>query len=282
MLEKNPRISSVIAKRRCLYCILVLVMFIIAANVGITALLLYYINLSKHSIGDIKLESGRTTINGDLLLEKSLVSELIQTYNGSLQFLSNEALRMEAKPSALVVDSNGLLVQASSFSIKNGQKENVLFVSPEYVETHFGLVRLHGKAKALESLQAQQVVSSNDMKISSPTKNLQILANKHMELKTTIGGLQVKSLKNIVMEAGKVLHFFSLFGTPYNFTFWHQFYLQINLGSRDVFLPELQGLQSLNATQVNEVCLCSDGSFYAADINIGCFDSARKNGFCQS
>ena len=41
------------------------------------------------------------------------------------------------------------------------------------------------------------------------------------------------------------------------------FYLQISLGSRDVFLPELKGLQSLNATQVNEVCLCSDGSFYA-------------------
>jgi len=259
MLEKNPRISSVIAKRRCLYCILVLVMFIIAANVGITALLLYYINLSKHSIGDIKLESGRTTINGDLLLENSLVSELIQTYNGSLQFLSNQALRMEAKPSAMVLDTNGLLVQASSFSIKNGQRENVLFVSPEYVETHFGLVRLHGKAKAVESLQAQQVVSSNNMKISSPTKNLQILANQHMELKTTIGGIQVKSLKDIVMEAGK-----------------------ISLGSRDVFLPELKGLQSLNATQVNEVCLCSDGSFYAADINIGCFDSARKNGFCQS
>ena len=215
MLEKNPRISSVIAKRRCLYCILVLVMFIIAANVGITALLLYYINLSKHSIGDIKLESGRTTINGDLLLENSLVSELIQTYNGSLQFLSNQALRMEAKPSAMVLDTNGLLVQASSFSIKNGQKENVLFVSPEYVETHFGLVRLHGKAKAVESLQAQQVVSSNNMKISSPTKNLQILANQHMELKTTIGGIQVKSLKDIVMEAGKV-RFFYFLGTPYN------------------------------------------------------------------
>ena len=276
MLEKNPRISSVIAKRRCLYCILVLVMFIIAANVGITALLLYYINLSKHSIGDIKLESGRTTINGDLLLENSLVSELIQTYNGSLQFLSNQALRMEAKPSAMVLDTNGLLVQASSFSIKNGQKENVLFVSPEYVETHFGLVRLHGKAKAVESLQAQQVVSSNNMKISSPTKNLQILANQHMELKTTIGGIQVKSLKDIVMEAGKVSFYF--WGHPNSINF----YLQISLGSRDVFLPELKGLQSLNATQVNEVCLCSDGSFYAADINIGCFDSARKNGFCQS
>lgn len=38
---------SVIAKRRCLYLFLILVMFVIAANIGITALLLYYINISK-------------------------------------------------------------------------------------------------------------------------------------------------------------------------------------------------------------------------------------------
>ena len=208
MLEKNPRISPVIAKRRCLYCILILVMFIVAANVGVTALLLYYINLSKHSIGDIRLESGRTTISGDLMLEKSLVSELIQSYNGSLMFLSNQALRMEATPSAMVVDANGLLMQASSFSIKNAQKENVLFVSPEYVETHFGLVRLHGKAKAVESLQAQQVVSANDMKISSPTKNLHILANQKLEVKTSIGDLNILSLKDIVMEAQQVKEFY--------------------------------------------------------------------------
>ena len=46
MIEKGAA-NSVIAKRRCLYCFLVGVMFIIATNIGITALLLYYINLSK-------------------------------------------------------------------------------------------------------------------------------------------------------------------------------------------------------------------------------------------
>ena len=46
MLQKGTA-NTVIAKRRCLYCILISVMFLIAANIGITALLLYYINLSK-------------------------------------------------------------------------------------------------------------------------------------------------------------------------------------------------------------------------------------------
>ncbi len=45
-MKKSPA-SNVIAKRRCMYVILMFVMLIIAANIGITALLLYYINLSK-------------------------------------------------------------------------------------------------------------------------------------------------------------------------------------------------------------------------------------------
>lgn len=45
--KKEALANSVIAKRRCLYLFLIVVMFIIAANIGITALLLYYINISK-------------------------------------------------------------------------------------------------------------------------------------------------------------------------------------------------------------------------------------------
>jgi hypothetical protein len=46
MIQKGSA-NSVIAKRRCVYAILISAMFIIATNIGITALLLYYINLSK-------------------------------------------------------------------------------------------------------------------------------------------------------------------------------------------------------------------------------------------
>ena len=57
--------------------------------------------------------------------------------------------------------------------------------------------------------------------------------------------------------------------------------LQIGLGSPRVFMPKLNGLKQ-NVSSVFEVCLCSDGSMFAADITQGCFDSARQFGHCPS
>ena len=157
----------------------------------------------QHSIGEIKLESGRTSISGDLMIEKSLISQNIESFNGSLMFLSDGALRMEANPSAIIMD-NEFLVQTNSLKIQNSLEETILHISPKYVETRFGFVKLHGKAKAVKSLQAQQIVSANNMKISSPTKNLQMSSNKDMFLKTAIGDLHVNALKNLDFEAQKV------------------------------------------------------------------------------
>ena len=47
MTTKKSPANSVIAKRRCMYGILIGAMFVIVANLSITALLLYYINISK-------------------------------------------------------------------------------------------------------------------------------------------------------------------------------------------------------------------------------------------
>ena len=137
------------------------------------------------------------------MIEKSLISQNIESFNGSLMFLSDEILRMEANPSALILD-NDLLIQTHSLKIQNSQEETLLQISPEYVETRFGFVKLHGKAKAVKSLQAQQIVSANNMKISSPTKNLQMFSNENMFLKTAIGNLNVNSLKDLDFEAQKV------------------------------------------------------------------------------
>ena len=49
MTTKKSPANSVIAKRRCMYGILIGAMFVVVANLGITALLLYYINISKVS-----------------------------------------------------------------------------------------------------------------------------------------------------------------------------------------------------------------------------------------
>ena len=49
------------------------------------------------------MESSRTTIGGNLLLEKSLISEKISSYNGSLQFLSGQSMKMASGQSAFIL-----------------------------------------------------------------------------------------------------------------------------------------------------------------------------------
>ena len=57
----------------------------------------------QQSIGDIRMESSRTTIGGNLLLEKSLYSKKVSSYNGSLEFLSGEAMKMASGKSAFIL-----------------------------------------------------------------------------------------------------------------------------------------------------------------------------------
>ena len=61
---------------------------------------------------------------------------------------------------------------------------------------------------------------------------------------------------------------------------------QIGLGSPHVFMPKIKGLRESgmknSSVSIFEICLCSDGSMFAADINQGCYDSARESGYCPS
>ena len=47
--DKSASANSVVVKQRWLFCILILILFVISANIGITALLLYYINVTNVS-----------------------------------------------------------------------------------------------------------------------------------------------------------------------------------------------------------------------------------------
>ena len=90
-----------------------------------------------------------------------------------------------------------------NFSIKN----NYSTIGPDKVETKFRSVKLDGKAQALNSLQAEQILSlpSTNMRIASLTKNLLITSSNHLNLMTSIGNMSVKALKNLKIEAEKVI-----------------------------------------------------------------------------
>ena len=128
MFEIKPS-STFLLKKRCLFIVLLVALFVILVDVGITALLLYYINVSKvstfsnenyvhnyyrnllyspfeteiifisfeQSIGEIRLNSEQTLINGRLFVDKSLVAGKILAFNNSLHFLSQDHIYIESR-----------------------------------------------------------------------------------------------------------------------------------------------------------------------------------------
>ena len=100
-----------------------------------------------------------------------------------------------------------MLMQTGTFKIKNRSGKDILSIGPDKVETKFRSVKLDGKAQALNSLQAEQILSlpSTNMRIASLTKNLLIKSSNHLDLMTSIGNMSVRALKNLNIEAEKVI-----------------------------------------------------------------------------
>ena len=69
---------------------------------------------------------------------------------------------------------------------------------------NFRNVKLTGKAQALKSLEAKQIFSRTNMKISSPTKNLKMETVDDLRVKTAIGKIHLQSLKDMAFEAKNV------------------------------------------------------------------------------
>ena len=136
MFEIKPS-STFILKKRCLLIVLVLALFVILANVGITALLMYYVNVSKvsyfplhplcrskcylkfnnkqckqnynyeiidlfifsiqQSIGAIRLNQEHTLINGKLFVDRNVFVDKILAFNTTLHFLSQKHIYLESR-----------------------------------------------------------------------------------------------------------------------------------------------------------------------------------------
>ena len=61
-----------------------------------------------------------------------------------------------------------------------------------------------GKAKSTTSIQTQVIVASEDAKISSPTKNVNVSAADRLTLRSFGGNIQADALNNITMSASQV------------------------------------------------------------------------------
>merc|ERR1712226_559078 len=204
-------------KRRCLCFILCLVLFVICINISITALLLYYINVSQPSIGNILLGHDRTYVDGQLIVPKSLTTTAVRSGNEFLHFLghSNIAIKVLKSHDELGAsmdfgkDPGDVQVTANNVAFMNSAKESFMRLeSGKNGERSIFLnaekLHIKGKAKSTTSIQTQGILASEDAKISSPTKSVNVSAADRLTLRSFGGNIQADALNNITMSASQM------------------------------------------------------------------------------
>lgn len=203
MIEKTPLASSVI-RRRCLCIVLVAALFVILADVGITALLLYYVNLSKHSIGEIQLNYQQTLINGRLFVDKGITTAKMLASGDTLYLISQRHIdivsrEINGRSGGLHIDKKVALVQADNVNFKNKDGEEYLLLSKDNMEANINLLNLKGKARSIPSIQTRSILSSHlsNLRISSPTKDAELTSASTLKLQSSGGGIIAESLSDI-------------------------------------------------------------------------------------
>jgi hypothetical protein len=97
-------------------------------------------------------------------------------------------------------------MESSSFKMTNSLGEEIFHITPELARTSFRSIKMRGRAQALKSLQTEQIFSlpSTNMKIASPTQNLQVYAANQLDLVSSVGNMDVTVLNHIQLEARNV------------------------------------------------------------------------------
>lgn len=272
MIEKNPSAPYII-KKRCLCVILVLALFVILVDVGITALLLYYINVSKQSVGEIRLNHEHTLVNGRLFVDKTLVAAKILAFNNTLHLVSQDHIYIEShdvngKSGIIHIDKDVASIQADKITFKNSIGEDYLFVSKDNMQANIRRLNLKGNARSIPSIQAESILSSplSNLRISSPTRNAEINSAKTLRLQSFGGRVVVESLSDIYFIT-----------------------TDISMYSEDIYMPNILTSRDKREYDRNiaptakkvqnksyELCICGEnGKLFASDD--GCLTSVRKH-----
>jgi len=270
MFEIKPS-SRFVLKKRCLFVVLVITLFIILVNVGITALLLYYINVSKQSVGEIRLNHEQTLINGKLFVNKNIVTEKVLAVNNTMHFISQDHIFIESNSGvsgnrgSIFIDKDRTSIQADAISFKGSDGIKYLYVSRENMEANIRLLNLNGKARSIPSIQSEAILSSplSDLRISSPTRNAEITSAKALRLNSFGGRIDVDSLNDIIFDASKIV-----------------------FNSNEIYVPNVLGgsrrskvgrptLQSRNF-RAYEICVCGNNKKVFAS-NDGCLTPVRMD-----
>ncbi|KAH8326882.1 hypothetical protein KR074_005862 [Drosophila pseudoananassae] len=250
-------------RKKCLYTLLLLLMLLIITNLVLTLWILKVMEFSTEGMGQLKIVPGGIQLSGQAIIMDMLRASTIRSRHG--QPLSIESSR---NFSINTRDPNGMIENhlflghdkfeclSSGFRINDTNGRSLFSVNRDEVTIGAHSLRIDGEGGAVfrESVQTPHIRAEpgRELRLESPTRQLEMTAAKDINLQSRAGGIEVVSLEDVKFRA--------LDGS-------------LRLESSKILMPNLRTAQPpiMGTAQsrdhmhrVFQLCACSSGKLFLA------------------
>ncbi|CAF1682173.1 unnamed protein product, partial [Adineta ricciae] len=248
---KNVSVGIYGWRKRCLYCLLIVLTIIVFINVCLTLWLSLVLGLHWGSVGPISIFKNHVVFRSPVVLKDGLVSNRIFSGDQSLSIQSEKSVHIQSgsknKNSAITIDKQGIHANCDQFQIND---------------------RTGSKLVAIDSSQIQ--VYTDDLSIINEHKRLElphlvtnsISSDKNLSLSADEGRLMLSSNSDIDISARQTLDFVANDIVIKSHT--------IRLQNEHIYFENLRFFDRAKApivarsSQSYSVCICENGLVFAA------------------
>lgn len=238
-------------RKRCLYCLLIVLMFIVAINLCLTFWLSIALGLHWGSIGPISIFKNHVIFRSPVVFKDGLIASKIFSGEQPLNIQSDTSVHIQSgsddKHSTLSIDKNGIYANCDQFQIND---------------------RSGSKLVAIDSTQIK--VFTDDLSIVTEQKRLEIphlvtnsiSSNRNLSLSADEGRLMLSSNSDIDISARQSLDFVANDIVIKAHT--------IRLQNEHIYFEKLRFFDRTKApitarsSQSYSICICENGLVFAA------------------
>ncbi|KAL5278427.1 SGCG family protein [Megaselia abdita] len=258
-------------RKKCLFIILFILLVLIVTNLALTLWILKVMEFSTNGMGQLKIIPHGVQLTGQTLIMDLLRASSIRSKHGqpiTIESSRNFSINTRDKKGKL---QNHLYLghdkfeclTSGGFRITNSTGKKLFSVNQNEVFIGVPTLRIEGDGGVVfhESIQTSHVRAefSKDLKLESPTRQLEMSAAKDINLISRAGGLEMNALNDIKFSAAAG---------------------SIHLDTSKIILPNLKTTQPPTIGMSNrdhqhkptvyQLCACENGKLFLASAHTIC------------
>lgn len=263
-------------RKKCLYALILMLLFIVIVNLALTLWVLKVLDFSSDGMGSLEVIPGGVRLKGNAYILENLIASRIKSRHGEpLVIESSRNITLRSRDhsghsrSTINLRLDEFQCTANKFEILDDRGHVIFSADKNEVMVGADTLRLSGEGgtRFSGSIQTRLVraESGHDLRLESPTRDLEIKAPKELKLESRGGNIQTLAQNDITFR--------SEIGA-------------LRLESSSIIVPQLPTAKvthrpiASRSFDVFQLCVCETGRLFLADPHVVCA-SENEDGLCR-